>query len=751
MNKTLKFKSPATYFEESILLGNGFMGAAVYGGTDVDRYSMNESTLWSGYPDYSPNPNGPKVLKKARELIADGKYLEAAEQIEQGFTGHFSQSYLPLCSIYIETGVKEFDSYSRTLDMENGICKVEYLSKDAFVSRESFISNPDRVMVVKIKQKGIPITQIYIKSELQCSITTDESSIILRGTAPCYDHPVGWRRFENKRPTYYEADSKKGMKYKGILKVECNGTLRFNGDYMELIDTTEATLYFAACTSFNGFNKHPYSEGLDVENRCNNYIFSAISKSYETLKSAHIRDFSYLFNRTDFTLCDNTTTLPTDAVLKEHKSNALYELLFNFGKYLTISASRKGGQPMHLQGIWNEQLDPPWNSNYTININTQMNYLPTMALNLAECFDPYVTLATELAVEGRKIAKEWYGVDGVISHHNTDIWRMANPVGSGCKGSQFWAFFNTSFGWILWGLSEKFRLEKDMDYLQNTLYPLLTECAETYISLFCEDENGNLFISPATSPENIFVLPNGEVSAVTKYSAINNAICRDTLKAAAEFALILNKNDAAERYTEYANRVIPYEISSDGRIMEWDTEYPEAEIQHRHVSHLYGLHPAREINPTLTPELTDAAKKSLDVRGDAGTGWCIAWKANMWARLFDGNRALKLLDNQLEYVDPSEEINYSKGGTYPNMLCAHPPFQIDGNFGATSAIIEMIVQCNGNNIHILPALPDKWQSGEIKGICITDGATIDIKWQNRIATDVKIHPEAKADNYNLIY
>lgn len=750
MNKILKFNTSASRFEESMLLGNGFLGAAVYGGTNTERYSMNESTLWSGYPTYCSNPNGKEVLKNARSLIEKGEYLKAAEEIEQGFTGTFSQTYLPLCSIYIENKVAEPTEYSRTLDMETGISLVNYKSGDICVKRESFINNPNNVMAIKITQQNVELTKIYIKSELQCSISSAEDRLILRGTAPSFDHPIGRRySLSEKRPTYAENDNEKGMRYKAILWAEANGELRFNGDCIEVLNSSEITIYFAAKTSFNGFNKHPYLDGAEVENACNKLIENAISKGYDELRKEHIQDFSNLFNRTDFSLCNSKTELNTDEVLKNHNDNALYELLFNMGKYLTISGSRKGGQAMNLQGIWNELLVPPWNSNYTININTEMNYLPTMALNLPECFEPYIELVKNISENGKKIAKEWYDVDGSISHHNTDIWCMANPVGCKCKGTHLYSFYNTSLGWLLWGLCEKYRIEKDLNFLKNTLYPLLANCAETYIQLFYEDENGNLFLSPATSPENSFILENGDICALAKHSAINNAICCDTLKSAAEFAKILGDTSAAERYETLSQKVMPYQISSDGRIMEWDAEYTEKETHHRHLSHLYGLHPAREIAPYKAQDLVKAAKKSLDVRGDEGTGWCIAWKANMWARLFDGNRALKLLDNQLNYVDPNATTSIMGGGTYPNMLCAHPPFQIDGNFGATSAIIEMLVQVNGNDVYILPALPEKWKSGEIKGIAISGGAFINIAWENNVPTKVEIYPEKLAKNYTL--
>ncbi|MBE6761570.1 MAG: glycoside hydrolase family 95 protein [Ruminococcaceae bacterium] len=752
MNKMLKFGTPATCFEESLLLGNGFLGAAVYGGVGTERYSMNEATLWTGFPMEAENPKAKEALKKAREFIKTGNFAEAVNCIEQGFSGTFSQVYLPLCSLYIENGIEQFDTYNRTLDMETGVLKVDYTSGEQKVSRESFISNPHRAMAVRIKQKNVPLTKIYIKSDLQCSISNCDDGLVLSGIAPCCEFPVGRRAPLKDITFYYEDDARKGMRYKGVLKVKSNGEFRFNGDTIELLNATEITLYFTARTSFNGFDKHPFLDGADCESLCDNDMNCVESETFESLKSVHISDFSTLFNRTDFTLCNNESNIYTDELLKEHKSNALYELLFNLGKYLTISGSRKGGQPMNLQGIWNELVDPPWNSNYTININTEMNYMPTLALNLSECFEPYVKLATELAVNGKKIAEEWYGVKGIISHHNTDIWRMANPVGSQNKDSHVWSFYNTSFGWILWGLKEKFLIEQDYEYLNDTLYPLLTECAETYISLFIEDENGNLYLSPATSPENSFLLSDGTKCALTKHTAINNAICRDTLKTASEFSELLGEDEASKRFGEYAKRVAPYEITSDGRIMEWDTEYPEAEVEHRHVSHLYGLHPAREIAPYNAPELVEAAKKSLDVRGDKGTGWCIAWKANMWARLFDGNRALSLLDNQLTYVKPEPNVRGGLlGGTYSNMLCAHPPFQIDGNFGATSAIIEMLVQANGKDLYILPALPDKWESGSIKGIKIAGGVIIDISWENHQATEVKFNPPEKEKEYNIIY
>lgn len=755
MNNTIYFNSPAKYFEEGALLGNGFLGATVYGGVNTERYSMNEATLWSGYPQPAPNSNGPDTFKRIQELILSGKAAEATEILEMGFSGINNQKYLPLCNLFIEHSVGEHISYSRTLDMAEGICRVNYSGADYSVERESFISNPDRVMAIKIRQNNVPITKIYLNSQLQSAITAFENGLILRGTAPVYVYEEGRIYKENENMPYYsENASEKGIRYKAMLNIECNGRLRFNGITAELLDATEITVYFGTRTSFNGFDKHPYLDGAEFENACMNDIANAASKSYEALKAAHIKDFSSLYNRTHFELGCSDTDKPVAELLKEHKSNALYELLFNFGKYLTVSGSREGGQPMNLQGIWNELVSPPWSSNYTLNINTEMNYSPTLRLNLPECFEPFVKLAEELAVTGRKIADEWYGIEGTVAHHNTDLWRIANPVGYKTPGNSSYSFFNTSLGWILLHLCEKYRLSGDTVYLKETLYPLLTEVVETFIRLLVEVDGEHLALSPATSPENRYVTADGKTVSLAVHSAINNSICRDTLKSAAELSRILGFEEAAERYEYYFEKIYPYEIGSDGRILEWDSEYKELEPEHRHISHLYGLHPAKEITPYKTPELAAAAAKSLNARKDDGTGWCIAWKANMWARLFDGNRALKLIDNQLSLVEATGDttaIYVNAGGTYPNLLCAHPPFQIDGNFGAVSAIIEMLVQTNGNDIYILPALPDKWESGKITGIAIEGGAFIDIEWKNGKVSEVNIAPEEKSGCYNLIF
>lgn len=752
MNNVLKMNTPATCFKNSFLLGNGHLGAAVYGGVATERYSLNESTLWSGYPQKQTNPNAKETFLKAQQLVLNGQPLKASELLAKNFTGSSSQFYLPLCNLFIDHGERNYTHYERSLNMQTGVLKVAYSGEDYDLQRESFVSHPGRVLAVKITQKNVPLTKVYLNSVLQCNICLEKCGLVLRGTAPTVVHEAGKHYpWGEHLPVYFEEEAKKGMRYKASLKIESNGEVRVNGNEIQLLNATEIVIYFAARTSFNGFDRHPYLEGAEIENTCNKDIEKAVLTGYEALKAAHIADFSELYNRTVFSLGEDETELPTDQLLKEHNNNALYEQLFSLGKYLTISGSRKGGQPLNLQGIWNEYLAAPWNSNYTLNINAEMNYMPTLALNLPECFEPYERLAKELAVSGRSVAKEWYGIKGTVAHHNTDIWRLAHPVGDQVPWNTCYAFFNTSLGWILFGLCEKYRLSGDRTFLRETLYPLLTECAESFIQLLVEVEDGKLALVPATSPENCYLTENGERADIALYSAMNNAICRDVFSAAAEFSLVLHKNKKAERYSAYGQKLVPYAIGPDGRILEWDQPYREVEVNHRHVSHLYGLHPAKEITPYGTPELAKAAAASLNARGDEGTGWCIAWKANMWARLFEGDRALKLLDTQLKYVEATEAPAVSlSGGTYPTLLCAHQPFQIDGNFGATSAIIEMLVQANGKDIYLLPALPKRWPNGEIKGIAIPGGAFVDLKWKNGTVCDVKITPESKAEDYRLM-
>ncbi len=753
MNNILKYNQPAGGFIEALPIGNGYIGACVYGGTDTERYSLNECTLWSGHPSCDIENGNPRVLAEVKRLMSEEKHKQAQDLLEKEFSGFDTQYFLPLGNIIIENDAAEHTEYLRHLDLSRALHKVEFGGKDYTVFRESFVSHPHRVMAVKIRQKGINATRISFNSQLQHLQSTKgsqrarEMELIIRGVAPKVPQPV--EEWERTNPIYSENDAEKGMKYTAVVHIETDGKLSSFNNTVVVAEAEEIIIYFAARTSFKDYKTHPYLEPQDCEALCFHDIEKAVAAGYEGIKESHIADHSALFGRTEFSITTPTKEY-TDKLLQGGEDPARFELLWNMGKYLTIAGSRKGGQAMNLQGLWNEKLMAPWRSNYTININTEMNYLPTMRLNLPECFEPYVDLVKELSDNGSKVAKAWFGIDGIIVNHNTDLWRLANPVSYKRSGITQHSYFPFTYGWMLWGLYDKFLIDRDMEFLKDTLYPLIIKSAKTFLPMLEKDENGKLYAFLATSPENLFYLPDGSRCALAHHSAIGNAIVRDVFAMAAETSEILGYSDNAELYKSIKEQMLPYLVGCDGRILEWDREWPECDLRHRHVSHLYGLHPTREITPDGTPDLAEACKNSLNTRGDSGTGWCIAWKANMWARLRDGDRALKLLENQL---NPSDclVVNCSKGGTYPNMFCAHPPFQIDGNFGATAAIIEMLVQCIGNKVYLLPALPTAWKEGYIKGIRINGGATINLSWGNGKVKDFEILPAEKQKEYEIIF
>ncbi len=747
MNNVLRYSYVAKNFQEALPIGNGFIGGHVYGGTSLEKIAINESTFWAGNPKEDIIHGSPEIYQKAKELALKEEYLEAQKLLDCKFSGDYAQRYLALGNVMIETDEIVVQKYKRTLDMSTGIHTTIFESDDASFSREIFVSHPDKIMVMKLTSNVEQNIKVGFDSIMQNYITSNNDMLFMRTIAP-----VGLINYETEEEydIYSEIDEEKGMRAIVGVKVSTNGNYEIKNNYIH-INGTEIILFISAQTSYVDYKTHPYLSGKDEYKCCVEAINDACKKSYEQLKNAHIEDFSSLYNRTVLSLNSDDSQEDTDVLLNHNDDNTLYTLMFNYGKYLTISASREDGVAMNLQGLWNEKLFAPWYSDYHLNINAEMNYMPTLRMNLDECFIPYVNLTKELAITGRTIAKEWFGVDGIIVNHTTDAWRQANPVGKGKHNSCIFAYFPVAFGWLLQGLYERYIVEKDDKFLKDTLYPLLEEYAETLIQMLYEDQDGKMFLSPATSPENNYVIADKTYCSIGKHGAMFNSITRDVFRMASECAEVLNLNDKANKYKKIQEKIMPLLIGKDGRILEWDRDVVEKDVHHRHVSHLYSLHPLREITPFETPELADAARKTLDARGDEGTGWCVAWKANMWARLYDGERALKLLDFQLSPVDSSLDfIKLTGGGTYPNLFCAHPPFQIDGNFGFASAIIEMLVQCNGNDIRLLPALPKKWSSGSFKGIKINGGATIDISWENGVVNDFKIYPEELAGNYNII-
>jgi alpha-L-fucosidase 2 len=738
----LWYVNPAESWVEALPAGNGRLGAMIYGGIDTEIISLNEDTLWSGFPrDLNPNNKREQFLK-AVELSKDKKYLEAQELIEDQLTSSWGQSYLPLGDMILDFKHSgDISNYTRKLDLSDAVASVEYTVDNVKFKREIFISSPDNIMVIKISadKPGNIGFMLKLDCPLRSTVSSIDGYLVLKGEAPSHVEPSYSDALEEP-VIYSDKDEEKGMLFAAMAKVTvCGGQVICTDSNISVENADSALILFNAYTSFAGFDVHPYIHGRNYEKLCADTIVEASKKMYDDLFAAHVSDYKSLFDRVSLDLGDGIEDLlPVDKRLyrfmDEQKDPALYTLLFQYGRYLLISSSREGTQPANLQGIWNKELRAPWSSNYTLNINTQMNYWPAFPCGLGELQQPLVGLIKELSITGRTTAKEIYGARGFTSHHNTDIWRFASPVGNHLKGSAVFAFWNVSAGWLCRHLFDQYEYTLDREFLNNEAYPMMKSAAEFFINILTEDKDGYLIISPATSPENSFIY-NGMGCSVAATATMSMTIVKELFKNCIKSCEILDCDyEFADELKEKLVRLYPYKTGSKGQLLEWYEEYEEEDQHHRHISHLYGLHPANEITVEDTPELAAACKTSLNLRGDDGTGWSLGWKINQWARLLDGDKALKLLNRQLRLVKDTD-IDYSMlGGTYPNMLDAHPPFQIDGNFAATSGIAEMLLQSRDNKIFILPALPSIWENGCVKGLCAKGRIKVNIQWDKESVT-----------------
>ena len=742
----LWYDQPARYFEEALVLGNGQQGATVFGGIATDKIYLNDLTLWSGEPvDANMNPQAYKNLPAVRKALQEKNYKKAGELIKK-LQGKFSESYAPLGTLFLEMNDDPYiTDYYRELDIDQAIAKVKTTSNNNVIEREYLVSNPDKIFAIHLtsKKAGALGFTVYFQSLLQHSTVNNNNTIQINGIAPVKADP----NYVQKTRNAIVFDKKRGTRFSANIQIQStSGALTKTDSSLTLAGATEATIYISMATSFNGFDKDPATKGLNNSAMAETQLNHAKQTGWPSIKKQHIKDYQTFFKRVELKLADkDLINLPTDERLKKYaKGDAdpyLETLYFQYGRYLLISSSRTPGVPANLQGLWNSYLQPPWSSNYTININAEENYWLAENTNLSEMHLPFLQFVSNLATTGKITAKTFYNMPGWVAHHNSDIWAMSNPVGNFGNGDPVWANWTMGGTWASTHLWEHYLFTQDQNFLEQKAYPLMRGAAEFCLAWLVTDSSGHLITSPSTSPENTFKTPTGFVGATFFGGTADLAMIRELfLDVIAAQKILKNDNEFATKINTALNNLHPYQVGKAGNLQEWYYDWEDSDPKHRHQSHLFGLYPGTHVTPETMPSIAAAAKKTLEIKGDETTGWSKGWRINLWARLKDGDHAYKMYRELLKFVPPDEtKENYTNaGGTYPNLLDAHPPFQIDGNFGGAAAVSEMLVQSNADYIELLPALPKAWPAGAVKGLKARGNYEIEMSWNAGLVTNLKI-------------